>query len=286
MSRAAQAGFTLVELVIVIVITAVLAVAASLYMRPAFEAYADTRSRSEIASVAAVSLQRIARDVAMAVPNSIRTPDAACFDLVPSSASGRVRLGTDIVNSGSVPLDLSQPTAQLDVLTPLDSLPAAGTWLVMGNQTAADLYAGLTRTAIAGSAGEPGALGTARLTLASAFQFPQGLAGGRFQLVSAAQGVVSYVCSGAGVAQGRGTGTLWRISGQAFSAVAPGSCPDVAPGMAGAQRIATGLSSCSFSYDPGATSSQQYGLLALQFGFTRGGETATLVNTLQVLNKP
>ncbi len=279
-------GFTLIELIIVIAVTAVLAVAIALYMRPAFEAYANTRSRNETASVAAVSLQRIARDVALAVPNSIRTPDAACFDVVPSGASGRLRTGTDIVNAGAAPLDLSQPTLALDVLSPLDSLPGAGTWLVIGNQSAADLYTGLSRAALAGSGAAPAALGTARLTLSAAFQFPQGVTGGRFQLVAAAQGVVSYVCTGVGVSQGQGTGTLWRISGQAFAGSAPASCPGVNPGTVDAQRLATGLSACSFSYDPGPAALLQYGLLTLQFGFTRSGETLTLVDTLQVLNRP
>ncbi|HEY4080279.1 MAG TPA: type II secretion system protein [Burkholderiaceae bacterium] len=270
-------GFTFVELLVVIVATAVLAVGLTVVLRPALDAYAIGRSRSELASAATVALQRIARDVAMAVPNSIRTPNSQCFDVVPSSASGRVRMGPDLAAPGSAPLDASQPTMQLDVLTDLSPLPSAGTWLVMGNQTAGDLYSGLSRAAIASAAAVPNsAFGTVRLNFSPAFQFPQGMSSGRFQLVSASQGVVSYVC-----AADTSGHSLWRISGRPFVANHPTSCP----ATTGGQRIVTGLSACSFSYDPGPMATQQYGLLTMQFDLARNGESASIVNSVQVLNQ-
>ena len=88
----AAAGFTLVELVLVIMIGSIMAVALAVFMRPAFESFLASRARAELASSATQALRRMQRDVRAAVPNSIRTPSASCFELVPTASGGRLRM--------------------------------------------------------------------------------------------------------------------------------------------------------------------------------------------------
>ena len=65
-------GFTLVELIVVIVITAIIAATIAVFVRPAIDAYSDTRLRGELSDQADTALRRIVRDVRMSVPNSLR----------------------------------------------------------------------------------------------------------------------------------------------------------------------------------------------------------------------
>ena len=79
-------GFTLVELVMVIIITGVLAAALTVFMKPAIDSYFDTRRRADLTDMADTALRRMSQDIRSAVPNSIRSVTASCFQLVPTIA--------------------------------------------------------------------------------------------------------------------------------------------------------------------------------------------------------
>lgn len=274
-------GFTLVELVLVIVVGSVLAASLVVFLRPALEGYLAGRARADLADQADTTLRRIARDVRAAVPNSIRTPGPSCFELVPTSTGGRYRMEQDPAG-GSAALDpASAATTAFDVLAPLSAAPAAGDWVVVGNQTPNDVYAQLNVAQIT----DPNVAtttGARRIAIASK-QFPSGYAGGRFSVVPNAQKAVFYVCSGAGTdAQGNGTGTLVRRMNYGFAAAYPSACPSVT----GADVLATRVASCSFVYDPGATATQQNGLVWMQLELARNGERAHLAMAVHVDNAP
>lgn len=289
-----QRGFSLVELVMVIVIGGVIAATLTVFLRPAMDNYLATRARADLTDQADTALRRMVRDVRLAVPNSIRTPGTQCFETVPTSAGGRFRSGPDTLNdsapgctpgtSCAAPLDPSQATSVFDVLTPLSATPAAGDWVVVGNQTPADVYAGTNRAAISAVTTPNAAYGKHRIAIAST-QFPLGYDGGRFTVVPNAQRAVFYVCSGADGTldgSGNGKGTLYRLMNYGFNAAYPTACPSTAT----ADVLATRVRACSFVYDPNQGATQQNGFVWMQLELARNNESATLAIGAHVPNTP
>jgi MSHA biogenesis protein MshO len=287
-------GFTLVELVVVIALLGVIAAGISVFYVPAVQGYIGVRSRADLAAQADHALRRMVRDVQAAVPNSVRTPDTQCFELVPAVAGGRFRRGPDTINDASpgcapaadcaAPLDVTQATTVFDVLSPLSFTPAVGDWVVVDNQNPGDVYAGSNRAAVQAVTTPDPRFGRTRLTVAST-QFPAGYDGARFLVVPNAQRAVFYVCSGADGtldAQGDGKGTLYRATNYGFSAAYPLSCPPTA----GADVLATRVKSCRFVYDPNAGATQQSGFVSMQLEMARNGEVASLLTGAHVRNVP
>ena len=287
-------GFTLVELVIVIMIVGVIAATLTVFLRPAVENYLASRARADLTDQAETALRRIVRDVRVAVPNSIRTPGAQCVEMLPTSSGGRYRAGPDTVNDAvsctastcAASLDTTQATTSFDVLTPLAATPAVGDWVVVGNQNPTDVYAGVNRAAITSfAASSPvAAFGRHRIIVAST-QFPLGYDGGRFSIVPNSQRAVFYVCSGADGtldAGGNGKGTLYRLMNYGFNAAYPAACP----ATTGGDVLATRLRSCSFVYDPNQGATQQNGFVWMQLEVARNTEAAHLAIGAHVSNAP
>ena len=72
--RRAHRGFTLIELVLVVVVTSVMAATLVVFFKPAIEGYLVSRARADLTDQADTALRRMVRDVRLAVPNSVRTP--------------------------------------------------------------------------------------------------------------------------------------------------------------------------------------------------------------------
>ena len=277
-------GFTLLELVVGLVLLGLLAAALVVFLKPALDGFLGSRQRSQLLGEADQALRRMVRDVQAAVPNSIRSPSSSCFELVPTSSGGRLRLGPDTVAGGSAWVDTSSSTSSFDVLHGLARVPAVGDWVVVDNQNPGDVYAGTNRSAITGVSTPAAALGQHRLTI-SPLQFPPGYDSGRFVVVPDAQQAVFYVCSGASTtldAQGNAPGTLVRLKRYGFNTATPTSCP--AP--AGGDLLATHVRSCRFLYDPNQGATQQSGYLSIQLELTRANETVSLVVGAHVVNVP
>ena len=287
------AGFTLVELVLVIVIGGVMAATLTVFFRPAMENYLASRARADLTDQADTALRRMLRDVRAAVPNSIRTPGPACFELVPTSTGGRARSGPNTVNDAApscapgatcaAALDNTQATTAFDVLSTLSSTPAVGDFVVVGNQSPGDVYSGANRAAITGVSSAFPTFGRMRLNVAST-QFPLGYDGSRFSVVPAAQRAVFYACSGADGtldANGHGKGTLLRFMNYGFNAAYPTACPS-----GGGDVLATRVRSCTFVYDPNQGATQQNGFVWMQIELTRNNESATLALGAHVSNAP
>jgi len=293
-TRHRSAGFTLIELVMVIVVGGIMAATLVVFFRPAMENYLASRARADLTDQADTALRRMLRDVRVAVPNSVRTPGASCFELVPSSAGGRARTAPDTVNDSAAscapsstcaaPLDNTQATTAFDVLTPMSTSPAVGDFVVVGNQNPADVYSGVNRALITSVSTAYPTFGRTRLGVAST-QFPLGYDGGRFSIVPNAQRAVFYVCNGADGtldASGNGKGTLYRLMNYGFNASYPGACPSTA----GADVLATRVRSCSFVYDPNQGATQQNGFVWMQLEVARNNESAHLAMGAHVSNAP
>lgn len=276
-----QSGFTLVELILVIVIGAVLAATLAVFLRPAVDSWLSMRTRAELSYQATGVLRRMRDEVRTAVPNSIRTPGPQCVELVPTLAGARLRRAEDTEVAGTQPLDTSTTTTQFDVLTPFAVTPAPGDYVVIDNQNPGDVYSGANRARItAVGAATAGAL---RLTV-DPTDFPPGYQGNRVVLVSAARRSVFYVCEGSDGtldAAGNGKGMLTRLT-RDFVASYPATCPSAG----GGDVLATGVRSCRFVYDPSQGATQQSGFVSMQVTLTRSGESASLVVGAHVSNVP
>lgn len=262
-------GFTLVELVMVIMVTGIVAASLTVFLKPAVDSYFDTRRRADLTDMADTALRRMAQDIRRAVPNSVRSARDTCFELVPTIAGGRYRMAVDTVNAGSLALDVSTATTGFDVLSPMAGV-AKDDWVVIGNENGNDVYTAATRGRIDAAVTVPAATaGQHRISLA-AKQFPQGYDGGRFVVVSNAEQMVTYSCQG---------NTLVRIV-SAFDASVGASCD-----AAGA-AVATDVAGCTFVYDAGAGATQQSGFVWMRLQLRRDGEDVTLAYGAHVSNVP
>lgn len=283
-------GFSLVELVMVIVIAGTLAAAMALFLKPAIESYFDTRRRADLTDMADTALRRMSQDIRSAVPNSVRSPGTQCFELLPTSGGGRFRTAPDTVWDAANPanpsafVDTAVATSRFDVFSPLSTPLTAGDWVVIDNQNSNDAYDGTNRAALTVGVIPDASVGTARITFATPKQFPVGYDGGRFVVVPNNGGspAVFYVCDGAGVdAQGNGLGTLYRVP-RAFVGTTPTACP----ATTGGAILATDVASCRFVYDPNQGATQQSGFVWMRLELSRAGESIALAHGVHVDNVP
>ena len=86
------AGFTLVEMVVVIAIVGILAAAATQLIRNPAQAFIDSENRANLTDRADTALRRMARDIRNALPNSVRTTTNGAdsfIEFVPVKSAGR-----------------------------------------------------------------------------------------------------------------------------------------------------------------------------------------------------
>ncbi len=246
-----QRGFTLVELIIVIVITAIISAVVAVFIRSPVQGYVDSVSRAELADEADTAVRRMARDLRLALPNSVRvtTDGSSTFlELLLTSTGGRYLAEEDAVEGGDI-LDFSNAADRtFRVVGPLAAAGSqqilAGHHIVIYNlgQVPADAYncTGSCNRALVSAVDT----GSRTITLAAnpfAAQTPVSMRSPahRFQVVSTP---VTYACN-------PGTGMLMRYWGYPIQAAQPAN-PAAAPLSSAANALlADGVSGCTFSYD-------------------------------------
>lgn len=276
-----KAGFTLIEAIIVIVIAGALSMVAGHFMQRPVEQYMDQTRRAELSNIADSAVRRIARDVHLALPNSVRVATNQCVEFIPTYDGGRYRGALTAGGAGNA-MQNDVPITQLDVIGALNFPPVsiAGDQLViyhLGIENL-DAYAGNNRASVTSFAGDVLSFAAEQFTISS----PDN----RFQLVSRDEEAVSFVCTGVGTdANGNGTGTLWRVSHYGFIAPAPAACQNVAAGPPSISAIlATRVSRCEFSYAPGVI--ERSAIVGVRLNMTQSSETISLYHDVNVNNVP
>ena len=288
--RPRQRGFTLIELIVVIVITAIVAGMVTVFIRAPVQSYLDVAARAELADAADLASRRITRDVRLALPNSVRvTPDGKYLELLLTKTGGRY-LSEDDPNTipGNVlafdPLTPGNP----NVFTIVGAAPSGvqtivpGDFIVVNNlgaQPPVDAYncsGQCNRAQVASISGTNVTLVKNRFVEQTPSMPSLSY---RFQVVST---VVTYHCA----PNANGTGTLTRYAGYVIEADQPVSTAALT-GAPSAALMANQVAACAFFFD--TLPNLQRGLVSVRLTLGAPGGNAgqiTLLQQAQVNNSP
>jgi len=127
-----SSGFTLIELIIVIVITGILATMTTDIITLPVKSYIDLERRTALTNNADIALRRMQRDIRQALPNSIRiTGGGKVLEILHTSDGGRYRKYQPWTGSGDE-LKIAVSDTSLDIIGSLQSVPEGK--IVINNQ--------------------------------------------------------------------------------------------------------------------------------------------------------
>jgi len=269
-----QRGFTLLEMVMVIVIMGVIAATVAVFMKRPVDAYFDGARRAALTDVADTAVRRMARDIRKALPNSLRNPSNQCVEFIPTRTGARYRADIDAGvagNQSAAVLDFTAADTSFNMFGANNTWPAdqrirAGDLVAVYNLgiTGADAYAGdntSTVTAVASGV-------ESTITIAPK-QFPLASASNRFHVIPGDEKIVSYVCSG---------GQLLRSANHAYASSCPTSGATVA-------LLANNVASCNFVYN--GSDLQRNAQVQMTITLTdASGESVNLYHEVHVSNTP
>jgi MSHA biogenesis protein MshO len=264
-------GFTLVELIMVIALAGLVAVMVGTVMSRPLLGFADNSQRAELTDRAAIALNRMARDIRLAVPNSVLVANTGDeIRLVPIAAAGRYRANLPVSDGPRQdPPACTQTSGRcvIDILSPIAPADSGENkhWLIIYNT--GSLVGRPEPVDGAVSPISPKSFtwknGVLEADL-SAFRFEFASPQHRFFL---ADRVVGYRCR---------NGSLVRAE---FGELA---ASDYSGAATLVDRVDCGRS--EFSYDPG--NNTRNGLVTLKLVLTGAGGTITLLQQVQVDNAP
>ncbi|MBR7635041.1 prepilin-type N-terminal cleavage/methylation domain-containing protein [Janthinobacterium lividum] len=286
-ARRLARGFTLVEMVIVIVITGIIGTMVAVFIRVPVQGYMDVAARAALADTADTAARRLTRDVRLALPNSVRVSNNGLFlELLLTKTGGRYLSDSDPSGLGSVlsfETTPASPAFSVVGAMPANALGArqaisVGDQIVVynlgGAYTPNDAYScsaatGCNRAAVTGVAGNVVTLGSYPFATAPA---PLPSPSNRFQVVSTP---VTYACDLA-------TGTLTRYAGYAIQATQP-----VAADLKDGALLARQVTGCAFSYTVLANVQRGLVNISLSLGAANSNTgVLRLVQQVQARNTP
>jgi MSHA biogenesis protein MshO len=249
-------------MVIVILLTAILAAMAAVFIQRPVQGFFDTTRRAALSDAADGALRRLTRDLREALPNSVRTNGTA-LEFLHVRSAGRYREQ----GPGNI-LDFTANDTSFDVLGPGVNVQNGDSIVVYNlGITGSSAYEG-TSTSRRQAATSFGAA-LASVTISSTVPFPFSSPSRRFQVVDTP---VSYVCTGTQMRR------YWGYS-IAISQPVP---PTGGSNALAVDNIAGG--GCTFTYDVGL--SQRDALVTVRLTLTSGGESVSLVHQVHVNNAP
>lgn len=263
--RRESAGFSLIEMIVVMTITGILVGIVAVFIRRPMEGLVDSTRRAALADEADTAARRMSRDIQRSLPNSVRVTQSGAswyIEFLPVLAAGRY---CEQADCGATPLGFAAGQASFSYVGPapvLSPIPAGTEVAIynLGGGTGMDAYAGDNTQGLS-------AIAANLLTLSAAKQFPFSSPGKRFFIISSP---VSYACTSGG--------SLRRITGYAKQATQPTAS------LGAGNVLAADVSSCTVNYVQSAI--DQYGLLNISLQLTQSGESVSLSHAIQINNTP
>jgi MSHA biogenesis protein MshO len=270
-------GFTLVEMIMVIAITGVLAAMVAVFMKSPIEGFINSSRRATLLDVTSVALWKIAREVHRALPNSVRvSANGLALEFIPTLAAGRYEQASStncftsakcssLKSLGTVSSAANQFAGKSLVI--FNYYNNSGGNCALGSLTSVYCLMNSVRLLSSSISG-----GQETFTFVSSIQFVP--AGGspfsRFQIVDSP---VSYVCDTSNGVLRR----YWGYAVQASQSLAPGGSSAV---------LASGIPSggCLFQYQTGIY--QRLGVVVMRLTVASSGESVSLYQEAHVDNAP
>lgn len=267
-------------MIIVIVITGIIAGIVAIFIKAPVQGYVDSARRAELTDIADTALRRMARDIRIAVPNSVVLPTncgaTPCVQFIATRDGARYR-GDPPGNQ----LQFNGSDTNFEALFGSASFTLAVNDRIVIGSSQSD---GSVAYSTAASGGlrtvtnyNPGThLVTINQGLPAELEMPTR----RFDVVDGTQNAVLYACEGVGVdANGSGTGMLRRYSSYWGT---PSVNPAFPPGGTSAV-LADKVSGCTMEYDP---VNRRFGLFGIRLTLAHSGESVTLYHEVHVNNVP
>ncbi len=281
-------GFTIIELVMVIVILGVLSTVLVNILRGPLTAYVDVQKRAELVDIAETALQRMTREIRLALPNSIRAT-ATSIEFLRTVDGGRYRRLPDGSNNTvcTMPdtdkIKLNSASDCFEIMGSLVNLPASlpsGSTSLSACQNQTALCLVIYNTGQSGANAYAldniatiNAISTSSITFNNStdvpgFKFPNKSPRQRFQVVDTP---VSFICAGANIT---------RYSGYQIQSVT------VPTAGTSANLLIDNLTACDISYDPGSSTRAALVTISLTVTQPDSGESVSLLQQAHVDNQP
>lgn len=279
-----QGGFTLVELVMVIVISGILAVTVAGFIVQPMEGYLDLTRRAQLVDIAETALRRTTREIRLAVPNSIRVdPSGQAIEILRMVDAGRYRMQPDALGGG----DLLDFTVNSDAFDTLGLLKNASL-IDAGGSARSDCLDGTSDCLVIYNTGQPGAnayngdnIASIQAATPASITFNNSdLPAWRFPFASPTQRLyvvdtpVSFICD-------TGAGVIRRYDTYPIGSLQPSPS---SPPAGAATHLADHVTGCVFSYSQGTAS--RGGMVTLRVTIADQGESVSLLLQSHVPNAP
>lgn len=287
MMRPQQDGFTLVELVIALTLTAIVASFAAYFVATPVRGYTDLARRAALVDRAELALRRAGRDFRRALPNSVRIrANGGIFAVEMLETLDGVRY-----RAGPPPAD---PTKELDLTTADGAFNSIGPFGNISKPFSSNnAYISIYNVGVTGANAyelsnvitPPGTqidivsdsiANEDHITLNPPFRFRYSSPAQRAFLVA---GPVTWLCDPV-------TGTLTRFSGYsiALDQTTRDSATELLAAGASASLVSDAISGCTFSYAAGTA--QRAGLVSARIEVADSGERVALLHQVHVVNVP